>query len=70
MSEERKGEGDEFKNWQRKFLMHAMWVAKHISHEAGIESAARLESAGEPLLFGLTDRVRVLVAKAQTKGTT
>lgn len=50
--------------------MHAMWVAKHISPEAGIESAARLESAGEPLLFGLTERVRVLVAKAQTKGTT
>jgi hypothetical protein len=61
---------DDFEQWQRKFLMHAMWVARTINPEAGIESAARLEAIGAPLLFGLTDRVRVLVAKDQTKGTT
>jgi len=63
-----KGEGDDFKNWQRKFLMHCVHVAKTINADEAIGSAERLESAGAPLIDGLTDKVRKVLEKAKAEG--
>lgn len=63
-----KGEGDDFKNWQRKFLMHCVEIAKKYGADEAIGSAERLESAGAPLLDGLTDKVRKVLEKAKAEG--
>lgn len=56
----------DFESWQRKFLMHCMKVAKLDTEEA-IRSAQRLEAAGEPLLYGLTDKVTRVVEKVAVR---
>lgn len=63
-----KGEGDDFKNWQRKFLMHCVEIAKKHGADEAIASAERLESAGEPLLYGLVDKARKVIDKAKREG--
>ena len=44
--------------------MHCVHVAKTINADEAIGSAERLESAGAPLLDGLTDKVRKVLEKA------
>lgn len=68
VSGEQRGEGDDFKNWQRKFLMHCVEIAKKHGTDEAIGSAERLEAAGEPLLYGLTDKARTVLAKAKAEG--
>jgi len=58
----------DFESWQRKFLMHCIHVAKTINADEAIGSAERLESAGEPLLYGLVDKARKVIDKAKREG--
>jgi len=58
----------DFESWQRKFLMHCIHVAKTINADEAIGSAERLESAGAPLLDGLTAKVRAVLDKAKAEG--
>jgi hypothetical protein len=51
-----------------KFLTHCLWVARAINHPAAFDSAARLEEVGTPLLDGLEDKVRKVIANAELKG--
>lgn len=48
--------------------MHCVHVAKTINADEAIGSAERLESAGAPLLDGLTDKVRKVLEKAKAEG--
>lgn len=59
---------DEFKNWQRKFLMHCLLVAKVTDAQTAIDSATGLEAIGEGLLYGLTDKVTRVLEKAKAEG--
>lgn len=52
----------------RKYLMHCLHIARTINPDEAIASAERLEAAGTPLLFGLTDKVRHLIDKAKREG--
>ena len=52
----------------KKYLMHCIHVAKTINADEAIGSAERLESAGAPLLDGLTDKVRQVLDKAKAEG--
>lgn len=48
--------------------MHCVEIAKKHGTDEAIGSAERLEAAGEPLLYGLTDKARTVLAKAKAEG--